>query len=59
MSIKIKDMIKDFEVDATYIAKISCVNRVKGIHPIKDDKGQIESVAILCTINGESYQING
>lgn len=46
MSIKLKDMIKNFEVDATYIAKISGVNRVKGIHPIKDDKGQIESISL-------------
>lgn len=56
MSINLKNISIDQEITSADIAEISQDNQVKGIHRIVDENGEIESVAILCTINGESYQ---
>lgn len=44
-----------YEVTSDYISQKSNINRVKGIHPIRNSLGNIACVAILCTINGDSY----
>lgn len=51
----IRDLHIGSQINAAYIARLSGQNQVKGIHTIKDELGNIECVAILCTINGESY----
>lgn len=43
------------EVNSDYISQKSKINRVRGIHTIKNNMGYVECVAILCTINGNSY----
>lgn len=43
------------QIKADYISNLSGLNKVKGIHTIKDNLGEVECVAILCTINGKSY----
>ena len=45
-----------FETNATEVAQLSGENRVKGIHKLYSDDGQLEGVILLCTIDGEHYQ---